>query len=172
MALPPAEFVERAMKERLQMLIPYLSRWPQAIAIMSLPPNVPNALATLLTMVDDICFYAGDRSVDVGLFRKNIRLFYWDKNFLLQFNWYLRRIGIAGVYKASELYLIQDKSQDHVQTWKFLNRRLIEAVQLYDLISKSDVATQGAKDAAASAFVTVNKSFFVYFDFFIIYWMF
>lgn len=33
---------------------------------MSLPQNVNSALATLLTMVDDICFYAGDRSVDVS----------------------------------------------------------------------------------------------------------
>lgn len=48
------------------MIVPYLSRWPQAIAIMSLPPNVANSLATLLTMVDDICYYAGDRSVDVS----------------------------------------------------------------------------------------------------------
>ncbi|XP_049819756.1 ubiquinone biosynthesis protein COQ9, mitochondrial isoform X1 [Aethina tumida] len=135
--IPPAQFVERACKERLQMIVPYLQKWPQAIAIMSLPPNVPNALAALLTMVDDICYYAGDRSVD--------------------FNWYLRRIGIAGVYKATELYLIQDKSKDHEETWKFLNRRLIEAVQLHDLISKSDVASQGAKDVAASAFVTARN---------------
>jgi ubiquinone biosynthesis protein COQ9 len=49
------------------MIVPYLSRWPQAIAIMSLPPNVPNALATILAAVDDICHYAGDRSVDVLL---------------------------------------------------------------------------------------------------------
>lgn len=48
------------------MVTAYLSRWPQAIAIMALPPNVQNALATQLTMVDDICYYAGDRSVDVS----------------------------------------------------------------------------------------------------------
>lgn len=48
------------------MTVPYLSKWPQALAIMSLPPNVPTSLASLLTMVDDICYYAGDRSVDVS----------------------------------------------------------------------------------------------------------
>lgn len=63
--IPPAQFVEKALQSRLKMIIPYLSRWPQAIAIMSLPPNVPSALATILTTVDDICYYAGDRSVDV-----------------------------------------------------------------------------------------------------------
>ncbi|KAF7282758.1 hypothetical protein GWI33_001909 [Rhynchophorus ferrugineus] len=133
----PGEFVELAIQERLKMLLPYVNRWPQAIAIMSLPPNVPNALAALLAMVDDICYYAGDRSVD--------------------FNWYMRRLGVAGVYKATELYLIQDKSKDNVETWEFLKRRMEEAVQLHEIISKSDMASQGAKDVAKSAFVTARN---------------
>lgn len=59
-------FVTRAIQLRLEMNKPYLAHWPQALAIMSLPPNVPTSLAQLLTLVDDICFYAGDRSVDVS----------------------------------------------------------------------------------------------------------
>lgn len=55
-----------AVEARLRMLTPYTKTWPQAIAIMSLPPNVPVALANLLTLVDDICYYVGDRSVDVS----------------------------------------------------------------------------------------------------------
>lgn len=66
-SIAPTQFVEKAVTERLKMMIPYKSRWPQAIAIMSLPPNVTSALATLLTLADDICYYAGDRSVDVSL---------------------------------------------------------------------------------------------------------
>ncbi|RZC38976.1 COQ9 and/or Kinetochor Ybp2 domain containing protein [Asbolus verrucosus] len=134
--IPPAEFVEKALQSRLKMTIPYLSRWPQAIAIMSLPPNVPSALATILTTVDDICYYAGDRSVN--------------------FNWYVRRLGVAGVYKATELYLIQDKSPEYEATWKFLNRRLAEAVQIHEILCKSDIGVSGPKDAVTSAFVTVR----------------
>lgn len=63
----PAEFVTKAVKFRLQMIEPYLKHWPQALGLMSLPPNVPTSLAHLLTLVDDICYYAGDRSVDVCL---------------------------------------------------------------------------------------------------------
>jgi ubiquinone biosynthesis protein COQ9 len=48
------------------MIIPYINKWPQALGIMSLPANAPSALANLLTLVDDICYYAGDRSVDVS----------------------------------------------------------------------------------------------------------
>jgi hypothetical protein len=55
------------------MIIPYIGKWPQALAIMSLPPNVPPALANLLTLVDDICYYAGDRSVDVSYSNFNMR---------------------------------------------------------------------------------------------------
>lgn len=62
----PEQQVRNAVETRLRMVIPYKKTWPQAIAIMSLPPNVPTALANLLTLVDDICYYAGDRSVDVS----------------------------------------------------------------------------------------------------------
>ncbi|XP_023024208.1 ubiquinone biosynthesis protein COQ9, mitochondrial isoform X2 [Leptinotarsa decemlineata] len=133
----PGEFAEKAIQARLKMIQPYISKWPQAIAIMSMPPNVPNSLATLLTMVDDICYYAGDRSVD--------------------FNWYLRRIGIAGVYKATELYMIQDKSDEFLNTWTFLNRRLGEAVQLHDLLCKSEVTSQSAKETVQSVFITARN---------------
>jgi len=62
----PEQQVRDAIETRLRMVISYKKTWPQAMALMSLPPNVPTALANLLTLVDDICYYAGDRSVDVS----------------------------------------------------------------------------------------------------------
>src|SRR5690349_15914787 len=41
----PKEFVCWAIKQRLEMLHPYIKSWPQALAIMTLPPNVPKSLA-------------------------------------------------------------------------------------------------------------------------------
>lgn len=79
-------------------------------------------------------------------------------DYQLQFGWYARRIALAGVYKASELYLIQDNSQEHKETWKFLNRRLNEAIQLHDMLLTSDLASQGAKDTVAAAFITVSDA--------------
>lgn len=61
--------VLNAVETRLRMVIPYKKTWPQALALMSLPPNVPKSLANLLTLVDDICYYAGDRSVDVRIMK-------------------------------------------------------------------------------------------------------
>lgn len=69
----------------------------------------------------------------------------------------MRRLGVAGVYKATELYLIQDKSLEQQNTWNFLKRRMEEAVQLHEIISKSEITSQGAKDVAKSAFVTVSR---------------
>ncbi|XP_018332579.1 ubiquinone biosynthesis protein COQ9, mitochondrial [Agrilus planipennis] len=135
--IPPINFVEKALKARLEMTVPYVSKWPQAIAIMSLPQNVPNSLATLLTMVDDICYYAGDSSVD--------------------FNWYARRIAVAGVYKATELYLIQDTSTDFKNSWQFLNKRLSELEQLHMLLVKSDESSRITKDSIAAAFTTARN---------------
>lgn len=63
----PKEFVCWAIKQRLQMIEPLISQWPQALGILTLPPNVPSAIANHLTLVDDICYYSGDRSVDVSL---------------------------------------------------------------------------------------------------------
>jgi ubiquinone biosynthesis protein COQ9 len=75
---------------------------------------------------------------------------------LFQFNWYARRLGVAGVYKATELYLIQDSSPEHEATWKFLNKRLAEAVQIHEILCKTDLGSIGPQDAVTSAFVTVT----------------
>ncbi|EEB18584.1 conserved hypothetical protein [Pediculus humanus corporis] len=133
----PQDFIRDSIEVRLRMLIPYIQKWPQAIAIMSLPPNVPVALANLLALSDDICFYAGDKSVD--------------------FNWYIRRIGVSGIYKVTELYMIQDKSTDFQETWKFLDRRLVEAIQIQHIISSGSEASTVAKDVVSAAFSTARN---------------
>lgn len=56
--------------------------------------------------------------------------------------------------------MIQDKSNEFQDTWTFLNRRLVEAVQLHDLLSKSEVTSQSAKDTVQSVFVTVSPLLF------------
>lgn len=133
----PRDYAIHAIRLRLEMIIPYKSTWPQAIAIMSLPQNVPTSLAHLLTLVDDICYCAGDRSVDIG--------------------WYTRRIGIASIYKMVELYLLQDKSPGHQQTWEFLERRMEEGIQIQEFLSSSDQKTKTVAKALGSAFQTARN---------------
>lgn len=60
-------FVYDAVETRLRMIIPYIDKWPQALATLTLSKAVPTALSNLLILVDDVCYYAGDRSVDVRM---------------------------------------------------------------------------------------------------------
>ena len=50
------------------MIQPYLSTWPQAMAIQASPGNAVESLKNLSRLVDDIWFFAGDRSIDVRSF--------------------------------------------------------------------------------------------------------
>lgn len=68
------KFLSSAIKTRLSMIEPYLSQWPQAIALLSKPSNAPHALSNLMTLVDDICYHAGDRSIDVRIIQNHLHL--------------------------------------------------------------------------------------------------
>lgn len=138
----PEQQIQDAIETRLRMVIPYKKTWSQALAIMTLPPNVPTALANLLTLIDDICYYAGDRSVDI--------------------NWYTRRMILATIYKATELYMLQDTSEDHKKTWLFLDRRIKDAVYVYAMLSSSakpspDETLSYVSEMATSVFVTARN---------------
>ncbi|XP_011646126.1 ubiquinone biosynthesis protein COQ9, mitochondrial [Pogonomyrmex barbatus] len=136
----PEQQVRDAVETRLRMVIPYKKTWPQAMAIMTLPPNVPTALANLLTLVDDICYYAGDRSVDI--------------------NWYVRRVILATIYKTTELYMLQDTSEDHRETWLFLERLINDAVQIQTALfisAKPDETLNRVTETATAAFITARN---------------
>lgn len=47
-----------------------------------------------------------------------------------QMNWYSKRALLAGVYTTTELYMTQDDSEDFVETWRFLDRRLNDVAAL------------------------------------------
>jgi hypothetical protein len=44
---------------------PYIKRWPEALAVMAHPTNSIMSFTQLGKLVDDIWFYAGDKSPDV-----------------------------------------------------------------------------------------------------------
>lgn len=133
----PLDFLVRAVKFRLQMIAPYKSNWPQALALIALPPNVPTALAQVLTMVDDMCYYSGDRSVDFG--------------------WYTRRVGLATIFKMVEIFMLQDSSPDHQETWKFLKNRMDEAAQIQMVLAETGNVTTNFQRSFNSAFVTARN---------------
>lgn len=80
------------------------------------------------------------------------------QRFLLKFDWYSRRIGVATMYKATELHLIQDTTPDYESTWKFLNRNVEELRKLQQDIHEKGKIVELSQDVLASAFITVSIS--------------
>ncbi|KAG9413682.1 Ubiquinone biosynthesis protein coq9, mitochondrial [Aphanomyces cochlioides] len=119
--LPVTDRLKRGIKFRLEILAPYLSMWPQAMALGALPQNAPTTVKKLAEMIDDIWVYAGDRSTDMS--------------------WYTKRAVLTGVYTSTELFMLTDQSPNHEETWRFLDRRIEEAIALGELPNNAqDVA--------------------------------
>ncbi|KAK2553104.1 Ubiquinone biosynthesis protein COQ9-A [Acropora cervicornis] len=74
--------IRDAVEVRLRMLIPYIEQWPQAMGLMLLPYNAPDAAKNVAYLVDEIWYHAGDTSTDI--------------------NWYAKRGVLAGLYGATD----------------------------------------------------------------------
>lgn len=94
------------LNQRLLMNKPILKYLPNVLGHMILPTNALNSLKELHNLSDDITYYAGDRSTD--------------------FAWYSKRFAISGLYVQSELFQINDSSENLQDTAKFVDDRLKE----------------------------------------------
>ncbi|XP_037264774.1 ubiquinone biosynthesis protein COQ9, mitochondrial [Falco biarmicus] len=128
------QFLRDAVEARLRMLIPYIDKWPQALSILLLPHNIPSSLNLLTSMIDDIWQYAGDQSTD--------------------FNWYTRRAVLTGIYNTTELVMMQDSSPDFEETWRFLENRVADAMNMgnaaHQVQSTGEALVQGLMGAAVT----------------------
>ena len=53
-------------------------------------------------------------------------------------NWYSKRLILAAIYKSTELFMIQDKSENFEETWKFLDRRFEDHRSFHELTKNVD----------------------------------
>ncbi|XP_051548936.1 ubiquinone biosynthesis protein COQ9-B, mitochondrial-like [Myxocyprinus asiaticus] len=132
-----AQFLRDAVETRLRMLIPYIDTWPQAMSILLLPHNIPDSLKHLSTMVDDIWYYAGDRSTDV--------------------NWYTRRAALTGIYNTTELVMVQDSSPDFEDTWAFLNNRIEDVVNIANAAKQVQATGEAVVQGFMGAAITLKN---------------
>jgi ubiquinone biosynthesis protein COQ9 len=110
------EKLRTAVQMRLQIASPLIAQWPQAMALGARPDNLPGTLRLLAELMDEMWMLSGDRSND------------W--------NWYTKRALLGGVYTATELYMLTDKSYQFHNTWTFLDRRLQDALTVGQLPSQ------------------------------------
>ncbi|KAG5839797.1 hypothetical protein ANANG_G00208810 [Anguilla anguilla] len=132
-----AEFLRYAVEARLRMLIPHIDTWPQAMSILLLPHNIPDSLKHLSTLIDDIWYYAGDRSTDM--------------------NWYTRRAALTGVYNTTELVMLQDSSPDFQDTWVFLDKRIQDIVNLANTAKQVQATGEAVVQGIMGAAVTLSN---------------
>jgi ubiquinone biosynthesis protein COQ9 len=85
----------------------------RALSLLAMPPNAGLALKMLYRTVDAIWYAAGDTSVD--------------------FNFYTKRATLAGVYSATLLFWLNDRSEGAQATWDFLDRRLDDVMKIEKL---------------------------------------
>jgi len=104
------EKIRKSLRLRLEMLSPFISTWPQALALGILPQNLPTTLHNIAALSDDIWSICGCRSTDM--------------------NWYSKRALLGGVYVSTELYMITDHSDNFANTWEFMDRRLDDVKSL------------------------------------------
>lgn len=119
------EFIRLAIIHRLKLTQPFIKHWPQAMAVMTFNPSFAiTAIENLLRLCDEIWYQAGDNSVD--------------------FNWYTKRLTLAGIYKSTEFFMIQDTSENFTETIKFLDNRFYDLGQFYKLKSQFENTGENA----------------------------
>jgi ubiquinone biosynthesis protein COQ9 len=103
-AMKVRERVAGAVRARLAVLAPHREAVRRALAVLALPHNMALGLALLYDTVDAIWHAAGDTATD--------------------FNFYTKRGLLAGVYAATTLYWLEDRSAGTEETAAFLDRRI------------------------------------------------
>ncbi|XP_035497188.1 ubiquinone biosynthesis protein COQ9, mitochondrial isoform X2 [Scophthalmus maximus] len=166
-----ADFLRDAVETRLRMYIPYIETWPQAMSILLLPHNIPDSLKHLSTLVDDIWFYAGDRSTDVSgshhprsppsSAHTFLSPFHHHPHNVrpatFQMNWYTKRAALTGIYNTTELVMVQDSSPDFQDTWNFLDNRIQDVVNMATTAKQAQATGEAVVQGLMGAAVTLKN---------------
>jgi len=118
--------VTLAVRHRLELLIPYREAVRRASSLLALPMNTSRAPELLYATVDAVWRATGDTSTD--------------------FNFYTKRLLLAGVVTSTTLYWLDDHSEGLADSWAFLDRRIGNVMTLGRGIGQ---LTQGGGRAAS-----------------------
>ena len=102
--------VKRALELRFEVVAPWREAVRRALSVLSLPPHAVLGLRLIYDTVDGIWYAAGDASTD--------------------FSFYTKRATLAGVYTATLMYWLEDRSEGFADTRAFIDRRLMDVHRL------------------------------------------
>jgi ubiquinone biosynthesis protein COQ9 len=109
-AMKIRERIAAAVWARLQVYAPHKEAVRGLVAYFSLPLNAARATKHLAATCSAIWYAAGDNATD--------------------YNWYTKRVLLAGVYSSTLLYWLKDESEGSVDTKEFLNRRIDNVMEI------------------------------------------
>ncbi|SMH52319.1 COQ9 family protein [Azospirillum agricola] len=102
------EKIALAIRTHFEVLAPHREAKRRQLSYLALPQNVGLGLKLLYRTVDSMWFAAGDTSTD--------------------YNHYTKRALLAAVVSSSTFYWLDDQSEDHAETWAFVDRRLADVM--------------------------------------------
>ncbi|MEM7170634.1 MAG: COQ9 family protein [Pseudomonadota bacterium] len=111
------ERVAAAVRLRLENLAPHREAVRRGLSCLALPQNGGIGLKCLYGTVDAVWHGVGDRSVD--------------------YNFYSKRLLLAGVFSSTTLFWLNDKSEGQEATWVFLERRISEVLKVGGTVGKT-----------------------------------
>lgn len=112
-----SERVAAGVRLRLELLAPHREAVRRGLAFLGRPAAGPLGLKCLYRTVDAIWYAAGDTATD--------------------YNFYTKRMLLAGVYSSTLLYWLNDQSEDHAETWAFLDRRIADVLKIGGTVGRT-----------------------------------
>ena len=107
--------IATAIRVRLEQTAGHREAVRRALSLLAMPLNAGKGPALLWRTVDAIWYAAGDTATD--------------------FNYYTKRGLLAGVYSATLLCWLEDRSEGFATTWSFLDRRISEVMRVPQALS-------------------------------------
>ncbi len=109
-AMKHRQRIATALRARLELLAPHREAVRRGLSFLALPKHAALGVICLYRSVDAIWHAAGDTSTD--------------------YNFYTKRLLLAGVTSATLLFWLYDESEGCAETWAFLDRRLGEVIKI------------------------------------------
>lgn len=122
------EKIALAVKTRIELLAPHRDAARQASLYLMKPQHSPLALRLTSKTVNEIWYWAGDKSTD--------------------YNYYTKRLLLGGVYTSTLAFWMRDESEGYTKTWDFLNKRIENVLALPKFPQKAKTC---AKDIISRA---------------------
>lgn len=104
------ERVTFAVRQRIEAVMKHKEAARRGAAVFALPQHAIDGATAVYRTVDILWRAVGDTSAD--------------------FNFYTKRALLSGVYTTTMLYWFADNSDDAEDTWKFLDRRIADVMQI------------------------------------------